>query len=300
MPQLLGHLHGAYVIMRRGRVQISTDFLTAQKPPSAHSSQSPNSLPVHRCLQPPLTCQHLSLSWPQRESGAVRIFGQSARPAILVGQNYSADTCRVSLSGNLADMAHTPGPEWGSLSLTETSLVFWLIVDVAIQLVSFADVMPHCFVASNCSAASIACRHGIAVSSQTFMSFQRPAHDRMGVCTLPVIYSQAYNPHAALPSHTVHNFLTCCPPADGLCPFIHPQDGEVFRPNGQFVLPAHRHFLPGLRRLLPRPPDRRDGAGRGVGHPPGQFPVQAGAADRQGQASSLSSCQESGMCRWIN
>ncbi len=172
-----GHLPRAFVIMRRGRVQISTDFLTAQKPPSAHSSQLPNSLPVHRCLQPPLACQHLSLSWPQRVSGAVRRFGQSARPASLIGQNYSAKTCRVSLSGILADMAHTPGPEWGSLSLTETSLVFWLIVDVAIQLVSFAKVIPHCFVASNSSATSFACRHGIAVSPQIFMSFQRPAYD---------------------------------------------------------------------------------------------------------------------------
>jgi steroid 5-alpha reductase family enzyme len=34
-------------------------------------------------------------------------------------------------------MAHTPGPEWGSLSLTETSLVFWLIIDVAIQLTGY-------------------------------------------------------------------------------------------------------------------------------------------------------------------
>ena len=33
------------------------------------------------------------------------------------------------------DMAH-PGPAWGSMSLTETSLVFWLLVDVAIQWVS--------------------------------------------------------------------------------------------------------------------------------------------------------------------
>lgn len=34
-------------------------------------------------------------------------------------------------------MAHDAGPSWGSLSLTETSLVFWLLVDVAIQLVGF-------------------------------------------------------------------------------------------------------------------------------------------------------------------
>lgn len=33
-------------------------------------------------------------------------------------------------------MAQSPGPTWGSLSLTETSLVFWLIIDIAFQLVS--------------------------------------------------------------------------------------------------------------------------------------------------------------------
>lgn len=37
-------------------------------------------------------------------------------------------------------MAQSPGPTWGSLSLTETSLVFWLIIDIAFQLVSFACI----------------------------------------------------------------------------------------------------------------------------------------------------------------
>mmetsp|Transcript_17701 Transcript_17701/g.53238 ORF Transcript_17701/g.53238 Transcript_17701/m.53238 type:complete len:303 (-) Transcript_17701:471-1379(-) len=34
-------------------------------------------------------------------------------------------------------MTHSAGPTWGSLSLAETSLVFWLLIDVAIQLVGF-------------------------------------------------------------------------------------------------------------------------------------------------------------------
>jgi hypothetical protein len=49
----------------------------------------------------------------------------------------------AALPGGIAGMAHSPGPSWGSLSLAETSLVFWLLIDIAFQLVSKVSCMPN-------------------------------------------------------------------------------------------------------------------------------------------------------------